>query len=219
MDSIIFDIDGTLWDSTEPVAISWNQALKENSSLNLTVDAEMLSGLFGKTMTEIGNALFPHLDEKKRMALLDKCLEYENRYLENHPGKLYDNVAETLEKLAASYPLFIVSNCQCGYIELLLNSTGLKSYFKDTLCFGQTHVSKGETLLLLMKRNNLSSPIYIGDTQGDADACKAAGIPFIFADYGFGNVADAKTRIHTFSDLETLLLTSNESDRQINILE
>lgn len=210
MDSIIFDIDGTLWDSTEPVAISWNQALAEHSSLNLTVDAEMLSGLFGKTMTEIGNALFPHLNEVERMALLDKCLEYENRYLENHPGKLYDHVSETLEKLAARYPLFIVSNCQCGYIELLLNSTGLKSYFKDSLCFGQTHVSKGETLLLLMERNSLSSPVYVGDTQGDADACKAAGIPFIFAHYGFGDVPDPATSIHKFSDLEALLLTNTE---------
>lgn len=206
MDSIIFDIDGTLWDSTEPVAISWNQALRENSSLNLTIDAKILSGLFGKTMTEIGNALFPELSENERIRLLNICLEYENSYLENHPGTLYDHVTETLEKLAARYPLFIVSNCQCGYIELLLNSCGLTPYFKDSLCFGQTHVSKGETIRMLMERNHLTSPVYIGDTQGDADASKAAGIPFIFAEYGFGNVPDAKTRIRSFSDLETLFL-------------
>ena len=37
MDGIIFDVDGTLWDSTDTVAESWNTAIRENSSLDLVV--------------------------------------------------------------------------------------------------------------------------------------------------------------------------------------
>ena len=204
MDSIIFDVDGTIWDSTQSVADSWNKAIREHSDLDLTLDPVSLSRVFGKTMTEIADALFPALDTEARMKLLDACYAEENRYLEDHPGLLYDGVAGTIRNLSLRYPLYIVSNCQCGYIEVMLKTSGLAPYIKDHLCFGETLRPKGETIRMLMEKNGLKSPVYVGDTQGDADACKAAGIPFIFAEYGFGDVPDAATRIQRFSDLEKI---------------
>ena len=206
MDSIIFDVDGTIWDSTQSVADSWNKAIREHSDLDLTLDPVSLSRVFGKTMTEIADALFPALDTEARMKLLDACYAEENRYLEDHPGLLYDGVAGTIRNLSLRYPLYIVSNCQCGYIEVMLKTSGLAPYIKDHLCFGETLRPKGETIRMLMEKNGLKSPVYVGDTQGDADACKTAGIPFIFAEYGFGDVPDAATRSQRFSDLEKICL-------------
>ncbi len=206
MDSIIFDVDGTIWDSTESVAASWNKAIKEHSDLDLTLEPVSLSRVFGRTMTEIADILFGALEYDERMKLLDICFDEENRYLEDHPGILYPGVAETVEKLSQKYPLYIVSNCQCGYIEVMLRTTGLEPYFRDHLCFGETLVSKGETIRILMEKNGLKSPVYVGDTQGDADSCRTAGIPFIFAEYGFGSVPAARACIHTFSDLAKIYL-------------
>ena len=205
MDSIIFDVDGTLWDSTDSVARSWNLAIQENSSLDLTITENALQQVFGKTMTEIADTLFSRLPEKERMKLLEVCFQYENRYLETHPGKLFDGVPDTLAALSGQYPLFIVSNCQQGYIEVLLRTSSLEPFIKDHLCFGETQTSKGQTILTLMKRNGLKNPVYVGDTRGDADACAEAGIPFIFAGYGFGDVPDAKMRISKFTDLKDLV--------------
>lgn len=202
MDSIIFDVDGTLWDSTDSVARSWNLAIQENSSLDLTITENALQQVFGKTMTEIADTLFSRLPEKERIKLLEVCFQYENRYLETHPGKLFDGVTDTLAALSGQYPLFIVSNCQQGYIEVLLRTCSLEPFIKDHLCFGETQTSKGQTILSLMKRNGLKNPVYVGDTRGDADACAEAGIPFIFAGYGFGDVPDAKMRISKFTDLK-----------------
>ena len=204
MDSIIFDVDGTIWDSTQSVADSWNIAIKKHSGLDLTLDPVSLSRVFGKTMTEIADAVFPGLDPAERMKLLDFCFEEENRYLETHPGIVYEGVAETIRELAGRYPLFIVSNCQCGYIEVMLKTTGLAPYIKDHLCFGETQTPKGDTIRTLVARNGLKTPVYVGDTRGDADACKAAGVPFIFAEYGFGDVPDAEKRIRTFAELREL---------------
>ena len=207
MDGIIFDVDGTIWDSTDPVAEAWNLAIEKNSSLDVRVDRQILSRLFGKTMTEIGDALFPMIeDADRRAALLDACYNYENLYLEEHPGTLYEGVAETIRSLSEKYSLFIVSNCQCGYIEVVMKSTGIGPYIKDHLCFGETQTPKGETIRTLMERNGLKDVVYVGDTQGDADACRAAGVPFIFAEFGFGDVPDAEIKIQKFSDLKTLYL-------------
>ena len=88
----------------------------------------------------------------------------------------------------------------------MLKTTGLAPYIKDHLCFGETQTPKGDTIRTLVGRNGLRSPVYVGDTQGDADACRAAGVPFIFAGYGFGNVPDAKIKIRTFPELKNLCL-------------
>ena len=135
MDGIIFDVDGTLWDSVEVVAESWNLAIKENSDLEPNLNREILQGLFGKTMDEIAAGVFPDLDLDSRRKLMDICFDYENRYLETHPGVYYEGVMDTLKELALEYPLFIVSNCQCGYIEVMMKGAGMEPYIKDFLCF------------------------------------------------------------------------------------
>ena len=57
MKSLIFDIDGTLWDSREIVARGYNDYLREIGRADLQVDAEYLKTLFGKTMTEIADIM------------------------------------------------------------------------------------------------------------------------------------------------------------------
>ncbi len=201
LDGIIFDVDGTLWDSTEQIAQVWTRAVRENTELDVKVSPETLRGLFGKTMTEISRSLFPSLSKKEQERIMEACYAYENDYLETHPGVIYEGVAETFEALSEKTSLYIVSNCQCGYIEVFLRAAGLEHCVKDHLCFGETSVSKGRTIRQLMERNHLENAVYVGDTLGDADACREAEIPFIFAEYGFGDVPDAGLRIQKISDL------------------
>lgn len=201
MDGIIFDVDGTLWDSTEAVAESWNQAIAEHSDLDVIIDGALLKKLFGKTMDEIYNAVFPDLSAEEQNRLGAVCFEYENRLLETKPGIIYPGVKETLLALSETTNLYIVSNCQCGYIEVFLKASGLSPVIKDHLCFGETQTSKGQTIRTLMERNGLTEVVYVGDTLGDYQACLEAEVPFIFVEYGFGDVPDAKTRIKTIREL------------------
>ena len=90
MDGIIFDVDGTLWDSTDTVAESWNKAIRDGSNLDITIDGERLKTLFGKTMEQIYQALFPQLTDTEQKRIGDLCFQYENALLEEKPGTLYD---------------------------------------------------------------------------------------------------------------------------------
>lgn len=204
-DGIILDVDGTLWDTTPIVADAWTQAVQENGCLERVVTADELKGLFGKTMSVIAQNLLPELDEAARERVMDCCCVYEERALEeNEQDICYPLVRETIKKLAGKYRLFIVSNCQKGYIELFLKKSGLTGEISDTECYGNTGKSKGENIRLVVERNGLHAPVYVGDTQGDCDAAREAGVPFIFAEYGFGAADEKAAAIQSFSQLPGL---------------
>ena len=103
--------------------------------------------------------------------------------------------------------MYIVSNCQSGYIEVCMESLGITKDIKDYACYGDNKVSKGENIRLLMERNGVKNAVYVGDTQGDADACRMAGIPMIFATYGFGKVEAPEYQIDKFAELLSFVLS------------
>lgn len=148
------------------------------------------------------------------MSLMDECCVCENEYLAEHGGILYDGVEEVIEELSKTYPLFIVSNCQEGYIEAFLKAHHLEKYFTDTECWGRTRAAKGISNQMLIKRNNLKNPVYVGDTQGDKQSATDAGIPFIFAAYGFGQTDDWTYRINSFRQAP---FSSGNKDRESTV--
>ena len=204
-ESIIFDIDGTLWDSRALVAEGYNIQLEREGLQHLFVNADILKPLFGKTMTEIADVLLASIDGKDRYDLMERCMATENEYLFNNPCQIgYPRVKETLEELSKNHRLFIVSNSQCGYPELCIEKLGLGDYIQGHMCFGDTGTSKGQTLLTIMKKYNITSAIYIGDTQGDLEACREAGLPFVFCAYGLGQADSWDGKIDSIEELLTM---------------
>ena len=51
-------------------------------------------------------------------------------------------------------------------------------------------MGKADNIKELVKRNGLKNPVYIGDTEGDRIACEEAGVPFVHAAYGFGDLQE-----------------------------
>ena len=204
-ESLIFDIDGTLWDSRALVAEGYNIQLKAENLSHLCVTAEDLKPLFGKVMTEIADSILASIPEKDRYDLMERCMATENKYLEENPCHIgYPGVQETVEALSKRYRLFIVSNSQRGYPELCMEKLGLTPYIQGHLCFGDTGTSKGKTILALMERYGIASCAYVGDTQGDYEATVEAGVPFIWCSYGFGTPTDYAEKVDRFEALLNL---------------
>lgn len=186
---ILFDLDGTLWDSSKEVAISWQEALKKYADMEINITMEMIQSVMGKSMTDIADILFEKYDFDTRRKLLWYCCEEENNYILRHGGQLLDGLEDTLGKLQSQgYHLYIVSNCQVGYIEAFLEYHKLGNYFDDFESFGGTGKEKAYNIRLVVQRNDLGRAVYVGDTQGDYLAATKAGIPFIHARTGYGVV-------------------------------
>ena len=200
VDGIIFDLDGTLWDSTEVAARAFQRAADE-CGINVQITGDKLKKVFGKPLREIMEILFPGQSEEKLDDVEKKCFQYEEEELRKTPGDLYPDLEDTLKVLSKQAPLFIVSNCQAGYIETFLDTTNFRKYFKDHTCPGDTGKLKGENILMIVEKHRLKNPVYIGDTQGDADACMFASVPFVYASYGFGKVEEYDEIINGLKEL------------------
>ena len=201
-ESLIFDIDGTLWDSRALVAEGYNIQLHAEGLDHLFVNADMLRPLFGKVREEIANVLFASLPEAERDPLMIRCMDAERIHMAQQPCRIaFPGVEETLEKLAKKYRLFIVSNSERGYPELCMEKLGISHLFSGHLCFGDTRTCKGETIRRLMETHSITSACYIGDTQGDRDATVLADLPFVYCAFGFGQVDGYWKKIDKFEDL------------------
>ena len=206
---IIFDMDGTLWDSAENVAKSWNLAIAKSGLIKKELTTQDIQSVMGKTMDVIADILFSELDQEKRMRLLEDCCAMENDYLREHGGVLYDGVKETFAKLKErGYHLSIVSNCQSGYIEAFLDYYKLWDAIEDKQCYGDNLRQKGENIRLVVERNSLDVAVYVGDIQGDYDASCQAGVDFIHASYGFGTIDAEVPAIKNFTELSDMDIDS-----------
>lgn len=199
--AIIFDLDGTLWDSTGCACDIWNRVFDKHNEISFRMTQEKTAKLMGKTMEEIGDTLFPDLAEENRQSIVNDFSDEEVRYLYQNGAVLYDGMVETVQSLCDEYDLYIVSNCQDGYVPAFLHAHRLERYFKDIEMSGRTGMDKGANIKLLMERNGITSAVYVGDTEGDEKAAQFAGIPFIWAEYGFGKAVSPDATIKSIKDL------------------
>ena len=197
--AVIFDLDGTMWNACGPVMISWNAVLKRHDLPQIT--RKTVESFMGKTLSQIVALYFTDITQEEGLKIANECVREEAEYLAAHGAELYDGLADTLEHLAQHYMLCLVSNCEAGYAEAFLSYHGFERLFADFEYSGRTKKRKGENIRMVMERNGIEKAVYVGDTQSDCDAARQAGIPFIHASYGFGNVDAAEASIATIREL------------------
>lgn len=194
---VIFDLDGTLWDASSVTEKTWVKVLSDHPEVTPAVPltGENVKLYMGLTNEELAGIFFPDLPFSEAFGLMNESCDLENEWLPLSGGILYPGLEDALDQLiAAGYNLYIVSNCQDGYIEAFLHAHGMESRFEDIECSGRSGKTKGENIADIIKRNGLDCALYVGDTSSDSTGARFAGIPFVYAKYGFGeNYGRGKT--------------------------
>jgi phosphoglycolate phosphatase len=200
-DSLIFDMDGTLWDATESYAYCWNLALKE-LGIEKTVSIEKLNSMMGWEHRKVFNNVFPEMTDNEQDRIANHISKLQDTNLEKLGGKLYLGVKEGLENLRNKYQLFIVSNCPANTIYQMMRATGIEHLITDSMAHGQNNMPKHHNIKFLVDKYRLQNPFYIGDTDSDRIQSELAGLPYVFVDYGFGTSDKYTCKFSSFGDFE-----------------
>jgi len=199
-DSLIFDMDGTLWDNVDSYVISWNRGLIR-TGYQKQVTRDDILGLMGKEARVMLDSILPAADKTAQDRLFEAVIDAYQELLPMMKPLIYDGVVQGLEQLAQKYRLFMLSNCEEGGLVNFMRHTRTTHLFLDYMEHGMNLQPKHHNLRLLMAKHGLKSPHYIGDTDSDSHQSALAGVPFVMVTYGFGTTTRFQLKFDTFPKL------------------
>ena len=185
---IIFDLDGTLIDSSEGILISFKKAFEKcNVKLKIKPNRELIGPPLNKTLALLSGSNDPEILLRLRESF-QKTYDNEGLFL----TRPFKGIGEMLEKLyCRSFEMYIATNKRIIPSLKIINHLGWSKYFSDVCSldsFDKILETKEEVIKQLISSNNITGEVcYIGDTVEDFRTSERSNIPFILAKWGYGN--------------------------------
>ena len=205
---LIFDLDGTLVDSSQDITNAVNHSIQGLDVPQYT--AGQIIQLVGEGITTLVGKIVPGDRAEMRDLVLDRFLEYYSVHLLDNT-RPYPGVKETLQDLGR-FKKTVVSNKRESLSRKILESLGLLSHF-DMVVGSETVKEKNPSphpILFLLEHIALTprDAVMIGDSDVDIKAGKAAGTATIAVTYGYrprSILNGADFRIDEFSEIPRTL--------------
>ncbi|SES88544.1 phosphoglycolate phosphatase [Enterococcus malodoratus] len=185
---VLFDLDGTLTDSSEGILNSVRYML-EKKALKVP-DLATLHTFIGPPLDETLNHLYGlNKDESQKAVEI-----YREYYAEKGIKQLavYPGIEEILETLSADYVLAIATSKPEFYAKKILADVNLSSYF--TGIFGADlageRSKKTDVIAYALEQLEGDSAVMIGDRKFDIIGAKENHLKSIGVLYGFGDLQE-----------------------------
>ena len=182
----VFDLDGTIIDSAQDIAESIGEMLHSYGAASLAMDQIVTMVGEGAPILVRRALQQSQLDPEPREAL-DRYLKIYDRRLMNHTAP-YEGIRETLSVLVRRGPMAVLTNKPLGPSIGILEALGLRGFFSRVIGGDSEYGRKPDPAGLLSLQSLAPGKplVMVGDSPADWQAADAAGIPFVFARYGFG---------------------------------
>lgn len=204
--SIIFDMDGTLIDSSAAMTHSVNYV---RNTLGLSpIDKKYLEYHINQPDQHLPKIFYNTEEYDPAHRAL-----FKEHYMHFSPSMiaLYPDVKEMLHLLSQKAHLAIATNASDFFARHMLEKMGILEHFSAIM--GANNVAEPKPSPLMVYRlmdelgSDVSKTVLVGDSIKDEGAAMNAGIPFIFAEWGYGTSQSANLRAHNVHELVGLLNT------------
>jgi phosphoglycolate phosphatase len=190
--ALVFDLDGTLVDSRRDLATAVNRTRAELGLAPLSL--ERVVGMVGEGARRlVEKAIGSEIAPERFEGAFRRFLEHYGAVLLD-TTRAYDGVPEALARLAAHYPLAVLTNKPVDFSRRVLDGLGLGRHFREVVGGDSLPVRKPDPAGLLHVARRLGVPaerlLLVGDSAIDAATARAAGIPFALVTWGFPRASD-----------------------------
>ena len=209
--SIIFDLDGTLWQTSDSYLYAYRKLCEFYNVTDRFSDEDILSCL-GVKLDVFLPKLFPNVIDQRELAI--RAMRYSIEYLLDNPDSCcYRGVAQMLEALSKKHSIYIVSNCLDAYVETFLKISDTANFIKGyyTLQSGekQEHIKKIVAL-------NEGKALLVGDSDDDRTAIENNfEVLFCYAAYGYKSCSSYAYKIDEPMQLIGVVDKIEEKERQL----
>jgi phosphoglycolate phosphatase len=202
---LIFDLDGTLVDTSPLVLPAFRRALAAFPGTPVPSE-DVMRKTFGLPDAEIWRVLMPDAGEEERNAAFHLSERFVCEAM-GHADVLLPHARDVLKALRdEGHTLTVASNCGPAYLEAVLTTQDIGQYFTEPLCLGGIGgQSKADILARHVRRFGRAGAWMIGDRKSDVEAAQQTGIPAIGCRFGFGDPEELEGAQAVIHDLRELL--------------
>ncbi|MFZ7825767.1 HAD family hydrolase [Priestia sp. 40] len=219
LQSLIFDMDGTLFQTDKILEISLDDTFNHLRTLNqwdASTPIDKYREIMGVPLPKVWEALLPnHSDEIRKYTdayFLNRLVEN----IRNGKGALYPNVKEIFSFLKENNcSIYIASNGLKDYLKAIVDYYDLNNWVTETFSIQQIQtLDKGDLVKTIIKKYDIKSAAVVGDRLSDINAAKdnnllAVGCNFDFAQAG--ELAQADVVINDLIELRNIVTKINNS--------
>ena len=197
MKAVIFDLDGVLIDSKENMRTAWGFVMLQ---CNIKVPFEKYFAEIGKPFEDILDTIGIHHSHTLIKSIYD---HYSKETL--NKIEFYDDAFDTLVELKKKYRTGIVTSKSEDRTHKILLKLPRFDWVSCPRKFSRGKPAPDQLLYTLAHlKVDPADAVYVGDMQSDKECADRAGVKFIHANYGYGEV-QCEHSLNRLSDLIKLL--------------
>lgn len=217
LQSIIFDMDGTLFQTDKILELSLNDTfdhLRSQNKWDTTAPLDKFREIMGAPLPKVWQTLLPHHSNEVREQTDAYFLERLLENINSGKGALYPNVKEIFSYLKDNnYTIYIASNGLVEYLRAIINYYQLDNWVTETFSIQQIDtLNKGDLVKSIMTKYHIKEAAVVGDRLSDINAAKDNGLIAIGCNFDFAQadeMAQDDFVIENLIELKTILLNMN----------